>query len=53
MIAGEVSNGEIESNMTGRVSSGRTIKAWTWNVIKSDRKRVGVVVVVQKAQEER
>lgn len=44
---------EIESNITGRVSSGNTIKAWTQDVTKSDRKRVGVMVVVQRVQEER
>lgn len=53
MIAGEVGKRKIESNMTGRASSGNTMKDWTWDVIKSDRKRVGVAVEVQRAQEER
>jgi len=53
IIEGEVGKREIEPNMTGRASSGYTIKEWTPDVIQSDRKRVGVVVVVQRAEEER
>lgn len=44
---------EFVSHMTGRVSLGNTIKDQTWDVMKSDRKSVGVVAMVQGAQEER
>lgn len=37
----EVGKREIESNITGRVSSGNTIKTWTQDVTKSDRKSRG------------
>lgn len=40
---------DIDSNMAGGIASGKTIKNWYQDVIKSDRRRVGVVVLVQKA----
>lgn len=50
---GEVVKREIDFNVTGRVSSSNTIKSWSQDVTRSDRKRVGVVIVVERAQEER